>query len=175
MSWYQMTERPWQNMTRMCSWQLRYYYSSNYETKSQCMSMYLSCRLCFALQGWQTNRHSNAGVEVNTRQTGCQHTGLITVSISPVSVIPWRSSLQEILFYTRAFLTFYVLCNPCNKLCAGCNPCWKAPYWCHFLMLTHYFWHPFILFTYSINATLSTVLLQWAASVFTPNARVSLF
>lgn len=63
-------------------------------------------RLCFALQGWQTSRHSNAEVSVNTRQTDCQHSGLITVSISLVSVIPWHSSLQEILFYTRAFLTF---------------------------------------------------------------------
>lgn len=66
----------------------------------------------FALQRWQTKRHSNAEVRVNTRQTGCQHSGLITVSMSPVSVIPWHSSLQEILFYTRAFPTFYILCNP---------------------------------------------------------------
>lgn len=58
----------------------------------------------------KTKSHSNAEVRVNTRQTDCQHSGLITVSVSPVSLtIPWRSSLaflQEILFHTRAFLTF---------------------------------------------------------------------
>lgn len=63
-------------------------------------------RFCFALEGWQTHRHSNAEVWANTRQTDCQHSGLITVSVSPVSIIPWHSSLQEILCYATAFLTF---------------------------------------------------------------------
>lgn len=62
-----------------------------------------------------------------TRQTGCQHSGLITVSISPVSVTPWHLSLEEILFNTRALRTLSVLCNPWKNLCTTCNPRRKAP------------------------------------------------
>lgn len=129
-------------------------------------------RLCFAQQGWQTNRCSNAEARVNTRQTGCQHRGLITVSISPVSVIPWHSSLLEILFHTRVFLAFMYsvipVINVVQVVIHAERHLNSVVSWCS--------WHIEIIpFAYCINATLSTVLLHYAAFVFTLNAQVNWF
>lgn len=73
----------------------------------------------------------HAEVQGGRSQSDCQHCSLITVYIPSVSVTAWHSSLlvpqlQGILFFTSAFITFYIPSNPCNTSKVCCNPSRKA-------------------------------------------------